>query len=228
MGDEHDREGMGRCGINVDRAFGVSIPAIRTIAKRHRKQHGLALALWDTGYHEARLLAVFVDDPARVTPEQMDAWAADFDSWDVCDQAATSLFDKSPHAWDKVREWSTDEREFVKRGAFALLAGIAWHDKQAPDDAFLGTLPLIEKGARDPRNYAKKAVSWALRHIGKRNAALNPEAVACARRILEAAGTGRDPEASAARWVARDALRELESDKLRARLGLPPLEEEAS
>ena len=223
LGNEADREGMGRFGINVDRALGVSVYKTRDVAKKHRNDHDLAAALWATGVHEARMLAVFVDDPAQVTPEQMDAWAADFDSWDITDQATTSLFDLTPHAWGKAYEWSSAPEEFVKRGAFALVAGLAVHDKKASDADFVAYMPVIERESGDGRNFVKKAVNWALRNVGKRNAALNAEAVACAERILAAAGDGREPEARSARWIARDALRELNSDKRRAGLGLPPL-----
>jgi 3-methyladenine DNA glycosylase AlkD len=228
MGSQSDREGMGRYGINVERALGVSVYKVRELAKPHRRDHDLAVALWDTAVHEARMLAVFVDDPVLVTRAQMDAWASDFDSWDITDQATTSLFDLTPHAWEKAREWSSAEGEFVKRGAFALMAGLAVHDKKAPDSAFVGLLPIIECESGDDRNFVKKAVSWALRNIGKRNIALNAEAVAAAQRILVAAGVGREPEARAARWIARDALRELTSAKVRSRLGLPPLDDEAA
>ena len=228
MGSQSDREGMGRYGINVERALGVSVYKVRELAKPNRRDHDLAVALWDTAVHEARMLAVFVDDPVLVTRAQMDAWASDFDSWDITDQATTSLFDLTPHAWEKAREWSSAEGEFVKRGAFALMAGLAVHDREAPDSAFVGLLPLIERESADQRNFVKKAVNWALRNIGKRDVALNTEAVAAARRILADAGTSRGPEARAARWIARDALRELTGVKVRARLGLPPLDDETA
>ena len=224
LGSETDREGMGRFGINVDSALGVSVYKTREVARKHRNDHELAAALWATDVHEARMLAVFVDDPAQVTPEQMDAWAADFDSWDITDQATTSLFDLTPHAWGKAYEWSAAPEEFVKRGAFALMAGLAVHDKKAPDADFVAYLPVIERESGDGRNFVKKAVDWALRNIGKRDAALNGEAVACAERILAAAGDGRDPEARSMRWIAKDTLRELNGDKIRKRLGLPPLD----
>ena len=225
MGSEANRAGMARYGINVDRAFGVSIYELRKIAKRVGTDHELALALWATGNHEARLLACFVDDPARVTEAQVEAWAADFDSWDLCDQATTSLFDATVHGWPKALEWAGREEEWIKRAGFALMAGLASHDRTAPDAAFLRLLPVIERGAFDERNFVKKAVNWALRNLGKRNPALHAAAIACARRILaaanEAAGgpRGGDPQARAARWVATDALRELESEKVRERVG---------
>jgi len=215
---------MARYGINVENAFGVSVPDLRKIAKRLGADHDLAPALWATGNHEARLLACFVDDPARVTKAQMEAWARDFDSWDVCDQATTSLFDRTEHAWSKAVAWSGREEEWVKRGGFALMAGLASHDKAAGDRAFRKLLPLIQRAASDDRNFVRKAVNWALRNIGKRNRALNAAAIACAEKILAAANRraggdrGGDPGARAARWVATDALRELASSKVRGRL----------
>jgi 3-methyladenine DNA glycosylase AlkD len=224
LGSERDRAGMARYGINVADAFGVSVHELRKVAARLGTDHGLALALWATGNHEARLLACFVDDPAAVTARQMEAWARGFDSWDVCDQATTSLFDLTRHAWAKAAAWARREEEWVKRAGFALMAGLAVHDRAAGDRSFLALLPLVERGARDERNYVKKAVSWALRNMGKRNAALHAAAVSCARRILAAADEraggerGGDPGTRAARWVARDALRELTSEKVQARL----------
>jgi 3-methyladenine DNA glycosylase AlkD len=224
MGSEKNREGMARYGINVDDAFGVSVYELRRIARRLGTNHDLALALWATGNHEARLLACFVDDPAKVTERQMEAWARDFDSWDVCDQATCSLFDLAEHGWPKAREWAARDDEWVRRAGFALMAGLAVHDKRAADRDFTRLFPLIERGALDPRNFVKKAVNWALRNIGKRNWALNAAAIACAERIRAAANKraggerGGDAGARAARWVANDALRELSSDKVRARL----------
>jgi 3-methyladenine DNA glycosylase AlkD len=224
MGSEKSRTDMACCGINVDCAFGVSVYELRKIAKRLGRDHGLAIALWATGNHEARLLACFVDDPAAVTQDQMEGWAGDFDSWDLCDQATTSLFDLTGHAWKKAAEWARREEEWVKRGGFALMAGLAVHDKAASDQPFLKLLPFIERAATDDRNFVRKAVNWALRNIGKRNQALNAAAVACAERILAAANKraggqrGGDAGARSARWVATDALRALTSDKARARL----------
>ena len=223
MASEENRAGMARYGIKTDDAFGVSVYELRRIARAYRRDHELALALWGTGNHEARVLASMVDDPAQVTQEQMESWAGDFDSWDVCDQVTSNLFDKTPFAYDKVAEWSGREGEWVKRAAFATAAALAVQDKKAADERFVPILALIRREAGDDRNFVKKAVNWALRNVGKRNAALNAEAVACAERILAAAGDGREPEARSARWIARDALRELNSDKRRAGLGLPPL-----
>ncbi len=226
MGDEKNRAGMARYGINVEDAFGVSVYELRKVARRLGTDHDLALALWATGNHEARLLACFVDDPAAVTEEQTETWARDFDSWDICDQATTSLFDLTKHAWSKASAWAACDEEWVKRAGFALMAGLAVHDKVATDRAFTKLLPLIERSASDGRNFVKKAVNWALRNIGKRNRALNAAAIACAEKIRAAANQraggerGGDPGSRAARWVATDALRELASEKLQARLGI--------
>lgn len=203
--------GMARFGINSQGTLGISVYALRKLAKPIGKDHKLAGELWASGIHEARILAAFIDDPSLVTAEQMDAWAADFDSWDVCDQACTSLFDRLPLAWGKAVEWSGREEEFVKRGAFALMAGLAWHDKKAADEQFLPFFPLIEGEAYDGRNYVKKAVNWALRNIGKRNLALHARAIETAQQIAQ------QPSKSA-RWIAADALRELQSPKVVARI----------
>jgi 3-methyladenine DNA glycosylase AlkD len=224
MGSERNRQGMARYGINVENAFGVSVSELRRIAKRLGTDHALALALWATRSHEARLLACFVADPGAVTEEQTEAWAADFDSWDLCDQATTSLLDRTRYAWPKAVEWAGRDGEWIKRAGFALMAGLAVHDKTAVNDDFLRLLPSIERGAFDERNFVKKAVSWALRNIGKRNRALNTAALTCARRMLAAANEraggerGGEPVTRAARWVANDAIRELASEKVQSRL----------
>ena len=226
MASDENRAGMARYGINVTDAFGVSVPELRRMAKGLGVDHELALALWDTGNHEARTLAGMVDDPASVSAAQMDQWAADFDSWDVCDQVTSNLFDKTSFAYDKVREWSAAEDEWVKRAAFATAAALAVHDKKAPDERFLEILELVSREAGDGRNFVKKAVNWALRNIGKRNAALHAAAIQTAEAILAAAEAlaavdRRDPAARSARWVARDALRELRSDKALRRFRAP-------
>ena len=204
--------GMARYGITVDRALGgIPVPYLRSMAKRLRPDHSLALALWRTGVHEARILASMVDDPARVTERQMESWARAFDSWDVCDQVCMNLFDRTPFAWAKAEAWTTRDEDFVKRAGFALIASLAAHAKAEPDERFAALLPVVEAAATDGRNFVKKAVSWALRQIGKRNAALHPEAVAVAERLAGSPST-------AARWVGRDALRELRSDAVMARL----------
>jgi 3-methyladenine DNA glycosylase AlkD len=218
-GSEQAREGMARYGINTADAFGVSVYELRRDAKEIGRDHDLALALWATGNHEARLLASMVDEPARVTEAQMDAWAAEFDSWDVCDQVTSNLFDKTPFAYDKVREWSAVEDEWVKRAAFATAAALAVQDKKAADEPFLEILELARREAGDDRNFVKKAVNWALRNIGKRDLRLHAAAIATAEAILaeadeRAAEDRKDPAARSGRWIARDALRELRSEKI--------------
>jgi len=199
-----DRQNLKRFGITANKAFGVSVANIQVLGKRLGRNHELAAALWDTGWYEARMLCSFVDEPALVTPAQMDRWCRDFDNWGICDTVCFHLFDRTPHAWAKVTKWSDRREEFVKRAAFALLASLAGHDKSAGDEAFVGRLPLIERAATDERNFVKKGVSWALRRIGRRNAALNAAAVKVARRLA-------DSPRAAARWVGKDALRELTS-----------------
>ncbi|MBL7200139.1 MAG: DNA alkylation repair protein [Anaerolineae bacterium] len=204
-------EGMARYGMTVEKRLGVSIPHLRKLAKGIGVDHGLALALWETGIAEARIVAAMVDVPEEVTEAQMEDWVAGLDSWDVCDQLCMNLFDKTPLAWRKVREWSEREEEFVKRAAYALLACLAWHDKGATDEQFTALIPLIVREATDGRNYVKKAVSWALRHIGKRNARLNEIALEAARQLQ-----GMDDKT--ARWIGTDAVRDLTSDATRKRL----------
>jgi 3-methyladenine DNA glycosylase AlkD len=194
--------GMARYGINSSDAFGVPMPYLRAKAKHLGKNHRLALELWDAGVHETKILAALVDEPASVTEKQMEKWVADFASWDVCDQVCSNLFDKTPFAYKKAVEWTTREKEFVKRAGYVMMAALSVHDKKAPDEVFVKFLPLIESGADDERNFVKKAVNWALRSIGKRNAALNRSAIATAERIR---ASGSKP----ARWIAADALREL-------------------
>ena len=193
---------MARFGINTNHAFGVSVREIRRIGKQCGRDHVLALQLWATGFHEARILASVVDIVAEVTSAQMDDWMKDFDSWDLCDQCCGNLFDKTRFAWKKAAHWSRRKREFEKRAGFAMIAGLARHDRVAPDSAFIDLLPLLEAQSGDERNYVKKAVNWALREIGKRNSALRLEAIACAERILAT-------DTKAGSWIARDALREL-------------------
>ena len=210
---KRNRDGMARYAIISDNALGVSVANIRVLGKRLGCNHDLALALWDTNVYEARMLTAFVDEPARVTPRQMDSWCRDFDNWAICDHLCFHLFDRTPHAFAKVAQWSNRRAEFVKRAAFALLASIALHNKTSGDEPFLKSLRLIERAAADERNFVKKGVSWALRGVGRRNAALHAAAVALARRLVDS------PEA-AARWVGRDALREFTSAAVVGRLAL--------
>ena len=212
LADPSSLEGMARCGISTERALGgISLPVLRAMAKKIGRDHAVASDLWTSGIHEARLLAAMIDDPSQVTEEQMEAWASDFDSWDIVDGTCSSLFDKTPFAYAKAVEWSERDEEFVKRAGFVLMATLSVHDKGAPDDRFRQFFPIIEREAGDPRNFVRKAVNWALRQIGKRNLRLNQEAIEVAQRIHE---SGPRP----AQWVASDALRELQSDAVVRRL----------
>jgi 3-methyladenine DNA glycosylase AlkD len=211
---QRDRGNLARFGITTNKAFGVSMGNIQALARRLGRNHQLAAALWDTGWYEARLLTAFVDEPARVTPAQMDRWCRDFDNWGICDTLCFCLFDRTPHAWAKVGQWSARRDEFVKRAAFALLASLALHDKTGGDALFIESLPLIESAATDERNFVKKGVSWALRGVGRRSPAVNTAAVAVARRLSVA------PEAPA-RWIGRGALKELTSPAVMRRLAAP-------
>jgi 3-methyladenine DNA glycosylase AlkD len=193
---------MARYGLVAAKVFGVSVGNVQALAKQIGRDHDLALALWDTEWYEARLLTAFVDDPARVTSSQMDRWARDFENWGDCDTVCMHLFDKTPYAWKKVELWSKRKDEFVKRAAFALLASLALHDRDAKDATFLKGLKTIRAGANDERNFVKKGVNWALRSIGHRNSALHAAAIAEAEHLAES----RD---STERWVGKDALRDL-------------------
>ena len=193
---------MKRFGIDSSKALGIPLPELRKIAKGIKKDHALALALWQTSLHEARILASLVDISAEVTREQFDAWTADFYSWDLCDQVCGNLFDRTPFAIEKAIAYSAREEEFVKRAGFVLMAEYAVHNKNAEDQIFFNFLQIIEREACDGRNFVKKAVNWALRQIGKRNAILRVHAIESADRI-------RAKECKAAKWVASDALNEL-------------------
>jgi 3-methyladenine DNA glycosylase AlkD len=207
-----DQANLARFGITAKKAFGVSMANIQVLAKETGRSHELAAALWETGWYEARMLTSFVDEPARVTSAQMDRWCRDFDNWGICDTVCFHLFDRTPHAWAKVAKWGGSREEFVKRASFALLASLALHDKSAPDEPFRESLPVIERAAEDERNFVKKGVSWALRSVGRRNQALHTEALALARRLAESALT-------AARWVGKDAIRDLAKPAVIRRLG---------
>lgn len=199
---------MARFGIVGDQRLGLSVPAMRGIARALGRNHALALALWDTGIPDARIVASMVAEPALLTSRQMDRWVKGFAAWDVCDQTCLNAFCKSPLAWRKLAVWATRQDEFVRRAAFALLATLAVHDKQAGDDSFIAALALVEAAAHDDRNFVKKAVNWALRNIGKRNPALRRAAIQAALRIQQQ-GT------RSARWIAADALRELKTHSTR-------------
>ena len=205
------RDGMARYAIPSDNAYGVAMKDIKAFGKQLGLRHDLAIALWDTGVYEARMLVSFVADPTLLTSTQMDRWCKDFDNWAICDAMCFNLFDRSPHRWAKVKQWSTSRKEFEKRTAFALLWSLSVHDKQAADEQFIDGLRLIERAATDERNFVKKAVNMALRAVGKRNQKLNSAAVLLARRLS-------DSDDQTARWVGRDALRELTSPSVKKRL----------
>ncbi|MFN8483538.1 MAG: DNA alkylation repair protein [Anaerolineae bacterium] len=204
-------DGMARFGMTPERRLGLSVPTMRQIAKDIGTDHALALQLWDTGIPDAQMVAAMIDNPRAVTDAQMEAWVADFNSWDVCDQVCGNLFEKTPFVWQKIYAWAARDEEYVRRAAFAMIAGLAWHDKTAADERFIATFPLMAAAATDERNFVKKAVNWALRNVGKRNPRLNVAAIAAARDIQRL-------DSRAARWIAADALRELQSDAVQARL----------
>jgi 3-methyladenine DNA glycosylase AlkD len=204
-------KGMARFGVGGKHALGVSMPVIRSIGRKVGRDHSLALKLWKSGIHEARILASLVDEPVRVTPAQMDRWVRDFDSWDVCDQVCMNLFGATPFAHRKAVRWTRDEREFVKRAGYALMACLAVHDKKALAGKFEVFFPAIYRGAMDERNFVKKAVNWALRQIGKREPLLNKKAIRLAEEIQKL-------DSRSARWIASDALRELTSTSVQRRL----------
>lgn len=205
------RDGMARFAIPSENALGVSMGDIQALARKLGRDHELAAELWKSGCYEARMLTSYVGEPDKVTAAQMDRWSRDFDNWAICDTVCFALFDRTPHAWSKVEQWSDRTAEFVKRAAFALLWGLTVHDKKAGDDRYLRALPLIERAAIDERNFVKKAVNMALRAIGKRNAALH----AAALKVAECLGSSTDPTA---RWIGKDALRELRSPAVLRRL----------
>ena len=211
LGNPDAVEGMARYGINPGNAYGISIPTLRKLGKEIGTDHQLAVDLWASDIHEARILACYIDDSDQVTEKQMEAWVADFDSWDVCDQVISNLFDKTPFAYHKAVEWSDRNEEFVKRAGFVMMASLAVHDKKAPDHWFVDFFPIITRESTDGRNFVKKAVNWALRHIGKRNLNLNDAAIQTAREIQQI-------DSKAARWIAANAIRELESEAVLKRL----------
>jgi len=211
LGNPDELKGMAAFGMNTQKRLGIRIPVLRKLGKELGTDHATALELWTTGYAEARILAALTADPVRLTEEEMETWVKDFDSWDVCDQVCMNLFDRTPLAWKKVRDWADRKEEFVKRAAFSLIACLAWHHKKAKDEDFIAFFPLLKQAAVDERNFVKKAVNWALRHIGKRNISLNGEALKLAEEI-------RGIDSKSARWIAADAIRELQSDAVLERL----------
>ena len=204
-------EGMKRFGIKGKEIYGVSIPNLRKMAKETGKNHELALQLWDSEIHEARLLAGFIDNFKKVSERQMEEWVKDFDSWDICDQICSNLFDKTEFAWNKIVEWSKRKEEFEKRAGFVLMAALSVHDKNTSDKEFEKFFPIIIRESNDERNFVRKAVNWAMRQIGKRNRKLNKRAIDVAKEISKM-------DSKAAKWIANDALRELTSKSIQKRL----------
>jgi len=204
-------EGIRRFGITTMNNLGISIVTLRKLAKTIGTDHDLAQRLWDSGMHDARHLATMIDDPSLVTRQQMERWASQFDSWDICDQCCNNLFFRTPYAYEKARTWCISTKEYVKRAGFTLVAVLAVHDKEATDERFLSFFSLIKEQADDDRNYVKKAINWALRQIGKRNITLNRKALALASDLKKS-------ESQAARWIASDAIRELSSISVQQRL----------
>lgn len=201
-----DREGMARFGINPKYALGVRVPVLRSLAKKIGENHELAKDLWKTKIHEARILAGMIEEPRELTEKQMEEWVKEFNSWDLCDQCCMNLFDKNILAWKKAMEWADRKEEFIRRAGFALMACLAWHDKKAQDQDFIKFFPIIKKYSIDDRNFVKKAVNWALRQIGKRNANLNKKAIKVAKEIQSAKWATKS-----AKWIALDAIKELSS-----------------
>ena len=208
---QKDRDNLKRFGIVAPKHFGVSMVNLRQIAKPIGRDHELAEALWQTGWYEARMLETLIDDPELVTPAQMQRWTSDFDNWAICDTACFCLFDRTPHAWKKIEKWRHEKGEFARRASFALLASVALHDKKSGDAPFLASLKYIEGAADDDRNFVKKGVSWALRGVGQRSAALHAASVKLARKLA----ASPDPTE---RWVGKDALRDLSRPLIAKRL----------
>lgn len=208
--DKNNLAGMQKYGMELESRLGVKVPKIRKIARDIGKDHQLALELWRTGIVEARILASLVDEPSAVTEKQMDEWVVDFNSWDVCDQVCMNLFDKTPFVWKKIKQWAKQDPEYVKRAGYALIAGLAVHNKQADDENFLKQLPLIEYGAMDKRNFVKKAVSWSLRSIGKRNIHLNKQVLTFAEKLKKS-------DNKTSQWIGRDTIQDITSDATKRR-----------
>ena len=204
-------EGMARFGIVSKNVLGLTTPYLRGVARKLRRDHALALELWSSGIFEARILAALIADPGKITKSEMTAWAREFDNWAICDGVCIHFFRKTPHAHDLVKLWNRRKEEFVRRAGFTMIATLAVHDKTAPDSVFRNYLKTIASAARDERPGVRKAVNWALRQIGKRNRVLNGAAIQAARKIQRI-------DSPAARWIASDALRELESPAVQKRL----------
>lgn len=201
-GSARNRAGMARYGLPSTHTFGVSMATMQPEARRIGRNHALALELWKTGWYEARIMCAFIADPEALTPAQMESWCRDFDNWGTTDTICFKLFDRSPHAWKKMAQWVKRRAEFQKRAGYVMIACLAAHDKSATDAQFIKALKLVEAGAADDRNFVKKGVSWALRHIGHRNATLHTAALKTATRLAKSEDTTE-------RWVGRDALKDI-------------------
>jgi 3-methyladenine DNA glycosylase AlkD len=213
LGDPGRLEGMARFGITPDRAFGVSMPELRRLGREIGTDHELAASLWAAGFRETRILASIADDPELVTGAQMDAWTAAFDYWEICDQCCMNLFWRTPHAFQKAREWTGRDEEYVRRAGLALIAVLAWKDRDAGEADILALVPLVEEAASDSRTMIRKAADWALRQIGKRSVGCHGPVLESARRLADADDRNRS-------WVGRKAVTELTSPGVRRRLGL--------
>ena len=211
MGDPKNIEGMGRFGIKTENNLGNSVTTLRNYAKKIGKDHDLAVKLWDSGIRDARMVAACIEDPKTVSEEQIDRWVKDFDSWDICDHCCGHLFDKTPYAYKKAKEWTKKKEEFQKRAGFSLMAWLAVHDKKVDDSKFDEFLTIITIESTDERNYVKKAINWALRNIGKRNISINKRAIETAKKIQKF-------DSKTAKWIASDAIRELTSEKVKQKL----------
>ncbi len=211
LSNPEDRANMESFGITPNRTYAVKILELRRIANKVGNDHDLAHKLWKADYRETKILAGIIDDPELVSEAQMDSWVVEFDYWEICDQCCMNLFRKTSFAYKKIFEWSIREEKFVKRAAFTLIAVLAVHDKQAADNKFEQFFPIIIRESTDDRNYVKKAVNWALRQIGKKNIHLNKKAIILAEEIQEI-------NSKSAKWIAKDALRELKSEKVQNRL----------
>ena len=208
---EKARKGMEKYKVGCKDKYGISMPVLRKLSKKIGKNHQLALKLWKHGYHESRILATLIEEKDKVDENQLEKWVNDFDSWDICDQACINLFVNMPLAISKIKEWAKSDKEFVKRTSFSLIAVIAVHNKNEDDNYFERFFPLIKEACIDEKNYVKKAVNWALRSIGKKNKYLNKKAIEVANEILEM-------DSKTAKWIGRDAIKELESKEVQNRL----------
>lgn len=206
-------EGMAKFGIASENTYGISMPALRKLAKQIGRNHELAIELWETGIHEAKILCALIGEADKVTEKQADKWVSEIDSWDVCDQLCSNLLDKTDFIYDKIFEWAENDKEFIRRTAFSMIACLSVHNKKAVDDYFKPFFKLILKHSTDERNFVKKAVNWALRQIGKRDLELNAAALETAQLIRQ-----NHPASKSARWIAADTIRELQNEKILKRI----------